>query len=767
MNVNPVKLAAEIYSYPVARVHSLPSSLLDGFVVRTTLDILQQISRRKSAVAYARKLAEIALEQSGYPGGRLVEFSDQKLDGLNEESRTAVETWKRRKEELTEALARLSVIFGMEKERAARKIVGALEFDVLRKRLALENPSLFERLGKGLPKDRQSLEELVEEAIPYVLESTITGNDPATMQFSFGETENGHASSTVISKISLAPAVLQDWLTAIAKDDRLNSDLTFRFSDGFLEQDGKPAILTAIQGMEFLFTLDYIPAGHLKRGAARKKKGWLRMLDSEKGKEQFEKLVSEGLLVPTLPEQHAEKRPLIGLSSIVAGIENHKARRLVRLFHLLDTVIGEMAGAGSRTIAKQRERGIRFADMIYRTLGIEMPEYDNDIRLFKEDRALQTSQAALPLEIKEAVTKYASDLPVSVIRSHIAVSMAEWFKKNYGPGGECRNVLEFVAGYAGRADKTAECIRVAQKDAEQAREGTINRPLSPSELQPNGSVQFRIAANSAQAMQRGDYQVLATYGGIGGGTAVTGKEWLEALCPEAEPLLFTFGEDWGSVKRGNGRRLIWPTGRQRNGRATKFLTLSDLTLKHDENTDSLRLLAPEGHPVSIIYNGETPSYQLPELTWLFLTISNPWIGIPKTGSGKLTPGHSPRVTEEKVVKSSAEWRVPVREVPLIAKGEPEFDYFVRLHEWLVASGIPKEVMFKMADPQFPLPIGQGKDQYIHFGSPHLVQRFCRKIESAQDKMLVLTEVFPERGAHMIGRSGHPCVTEFQVPVKWH
>src|SRR5690606_17582230 len=128
-------------------------------------------------------------------------------------------------------------------------------------------------------------------------------------------------------------------------------------------------------------------------------------------------------------------------------------------------------------------------------------------------------------------------------------------------------------------------------------------------------------------------------------------------------------------------------------------------------------------------------------------------------------GHTPRQTEGRVVTAPAEWRILTRDVPKRDIEESESDFFLRLYDWRVRKGTPKEAMFAVVDSKYPTAAClRGKDHYIHFGSPRLIDRLNRCLREGD--LLVLTEVFPERGAHAIGRSGQPCVTEFRAAVKW-
>ena len=765
MNVKPVKVEAEISLFPVAHVHSLPSPLIDGFTVSTTLDILQQISRRKAALAHAVKNAERSLGQYGLSLDQ-VEEEHGSLKQLSEEDKSSIETWKRRKEELKEAFARLNVIYRFEQERVDRKIVGTLELEPLKRKLALWHPDLFEKIGKGVPKNADSLRTFAEEALPHVLSSTISNTrSTANMRFTFKQ--EGDRVGTVKSEteILISGQVIQCWMNGMAGSSNLNSGFAFRASDGLLDNDGKPSVLMAGRGIEFIVPLRFIPDGHLKKGVARRKKEWVRSLGIAGEDGGFEQLVRTGVLLPVLPEQFASKRPLLGLSLVLKGNDHRHARRLHRLFHLLDATLQMMSETSSKGIVKQRDRAVRTANKISQLLGVPSAS-DNGSDLLKEETVISGPPVQLPEKIKKDLEGYTSELSLAVIRSAITKSLSTFFVEKFGEDSECRNILEFLVEYAGRPDKVNESIRIAHINAERARKKERDvLSLNPSEQLPNGTIKFRIAASSAQSLERGDYKVLITDVGVGQGLASLEDNWRNTVCPEAEPLIFSYGDDWRTEQGRSGRRLIWPTSRQRNGRLAKQLTLADLVLKHDEKTDSLQILSPEGHPVSVEYSGETPASQLPELVRVFLSISNPWVGIPKMASGKLLAGHSPRVTKGNVVMTAAEWRIPVRDVPVVKEDENDFYYFVRLHDWLVSSGIPKEVMYRTSDPCFP--VESEKDRYIHFGIPHLIRRFCNEIKEANGKMLVLTEVFPERGAHMVGRSGHPCVTEFQVPVVWH
>ncbi|MET3574212.1 hypothetical protein ACFFIY_12085 [Bhargavaea ullalensis] len=767
MNVKPVKLAAELYPYPTAYVHSLPTSILDGFVVSTTLDILQQVNRRRAAVNHAAKMAEKVFNRYGLS---MDEFQEADLPSkfMNDEEENTIGTWVRRKEDLKEALVRLNVIYRLEQERVARKIVGTLEMETMRKQLAVQHSELLDKIGKGVPKNSESLRQLAEEALPYVLDLTISNNKyPDNFRFGFSNNRDQEKSLSAENSILLSRKVIQCWLSAMAKNPRLNSGFIFRVNDGLLGQNGKRACLQTSRGAEFIMHAEPVPSVHLKKGTARKKKDWVRSFRVAGGEEQFNKLVALGLLVPIISALNPAKRPLRRLSDALKGTDPQETRRLRRLFLLLDATLETMQDTDSRAIRRQRERAVRLVNKIQKELELATLTAAQETVLFEEKQSLVDAPVPLPEKVQKEMEEFASELPLSVVRSNLAGSMTRFFVDQAGRGGTCRDVLEFIAAYANRPDKIEESIRIAKLDSERAgRSSAIPSRVGPSEMHPNGLIQFRISAHSSQALERGDYQLLINEISTGCRIPDVDADWKEKLNPGAEVIHFSYGD--GNVEgRFEGRELIWSTSWDRYAGNSKQLTLTDLTLEHDEHTDSLRLVAPEGHTVCVAYTGEKPIHQLPEMIRLFLSISNPWVGVPKLKCGKLVPGHSPRVTKGRVVSSAAEWRVLLKDVPLIDDQEEDFDYFIRLHDWLAKSGIPKEVTFRIVDPKFPVMLTGERDKYIHFGIPHLVRRFCKETKEAGGSMLVVTEVFPERGAHVVGRMGHPCVTEFQVPVIWH
>ena len=764
LKLNRTETSIHLSEVAIAQVHDLPASVIDSLVLSASMNLIQRLSRHRTAVTESWKSVEDLLRRSGM---QTVEDLERKLPELCERDWEIVQLWVKRKAEMDDALERFKLIYRMGKEQSDAKLAGMTIIPALHRKIVLQHPQLLNDVVK-------LQEGTMETILAHLMYSTVESGESGTteVRFRLGEKSAADSKEEVLPQVRIRGMLVGHWIRALACDDSLNEGLTFRVNDGLIIQNGKAKLLVA-DGIEvgcspvvheYVYPIDHQATGHLKKGTARKKKDWIRSLQKAGGKMIFVDLLSKEILVPVLPEKLAEICPLKGLAVLVAKINSPKARRLRRCFYLLEAQLNHMENCSPTALKKLREKAARSVERINGMLRIHLIGRLAKGDWFTEHQSCSEKPIGLPESVLEDLESFAKEPGVSVVRSSVTDTMTGWFTERYGLGGECSDILTFLNQCASRLD-AAEEAKIAEEDAGRAaEEAEIEKRLGPSEIVPHGMLSFRVAARSEQALKRGDYQILAEC--LQDGINTEDEEWVRGLLPNAEPLWLSYGSGWtGGEKRYSGQQLLWPTDRQYAGRSGKFLTLCDLKIVHDQESDTLAILGPDGTTVVPVYNGKIPNHLLPESVRLFLKLSNPWVYIKNGQSGKMRPGYSPRQTDGRVVKAPAEWRIPTEEVPLRKTGESESDYYLRFHDWRVRKGIPREAMFSVVDPKYPTAACNGsKERYIHFGSPRLFGRFAESL--AEDDLLILTEVFPERGAHAIGRSGQPCVTEFKVAVKW-
>lgn len=765
LKLNRVKTSVQLSEVVIAHVHDLPASVIDSLVLSASMNLIQRLSRYRSAVSEAWHSVEDVLNQAGI---QTVEELERKIPELSDRDWEMVQLWVKRKTEMDDALDRFKLIYRMGKEQADAKLFGMTRIPTLQRKVALKHPHL-------LNADIGMREETSDALLGHLLGSAVESGESGTteVRFRLGEQSATDVIAEAYPQVRIRQPLVDRWTQAMACDHRLNEGFAFRVNDGLICQEGKTGLLVAdgievggtLTVHEYVYPVEGEAAGHLKTGTARKKKDWIRSLKRSGGKAKFEELLSKEILVPILPEKQAEMCPLQGLASLVARIDSPEARRLRRSFLLLEQLLGQMESCTPASLPVLRKRAASTVERIHAILPIRLTGRLAAGDWFMEHQSSSETPIGLPESVREELEAYANDPGVTIVRSSIADTMTGWFTEKYGRGGECSEVLGFLS-YCESRLCAAEEAGIAEKDAQLAAAGIgLLQPIGPSEMVPHGTVSFRVAARSEQAMKRGDYQILAECL-QNGGAGPADEQWIRELLPDAEPLWFSYGSGWtGGEKRYNGRQLLWPTDRQYAGRGGKFLTLSDLKIVHDPESETLVILGPEGTPVAPVYTGKIPVHQLPDGVRLFLKLVHPWVYLKNGQGGRMSPGYSPRQTDGRVVTSPAEWRIPTGDVPMQEIGEAESDYYLRLHDWRVRNGIPQEAMFAVVDSKFPTAACSGnKERYIHFGSPRLIKRFARS--QGEGDLLMLTEVFPERGAHAIGRSGQPCVTEFRVAVKW-
>ncbi|SEJ52204.1 hypothetical protein SAMN04488127_2084 [Bhargavaea ginsengi] len=763
LNLNRIETSVRISEVAIAQVHDLPASVIDSLVLSASMNLIQRLNRHRAAVSEAWISVEDVLNRAGL---QTVDELEQKIPELSDSDWESIQLWVKRKTEMDDALERFRLIYRVGKEQADAKLSGMTKIPALQRSIALNNPKL-------LDLNHEQSGKMAEAILPHLLQTTVESAQTGTVEvrFRFGKETKSEALEEVLPKMRIRQPLIDRWTEAIARDDRLNEGLAFKVNDGLICQDGKSGLLVAdgieVGGVptihEYVYPVEGQAAGHLKKGAVRKKKDWMRSLGSD-GKSKFAELLSREILVPVLPEKQAAQCPLQGLASLVARIDSPEAKRLRRSFLLLEILLNQMESCAPVDLPVLRERAVRAIHRIHRILPVRLTGRLATGDWFTEHQVCNERPISLPESVREDLETYANNPGVVIVRSSIAETMTGWFTEQYGLGGESRDVLGFLS-YCSARMGSAEEARIAEEDTRRAVAGAKTpAPLSPTEMLPHGLLSFRVAALSEQALKRGDYQISAEC--RLDNVASEDEGCIRELLPDAEPVWFSYGAGWtGKKAHHNGRHLLWPTDRQYAGRSGQFLTLSDLRIVHDTESDSLIILGPEGLPAAPVYTGEMPVHQLPACVRLFLKLSYPWVCLNNGHTNRRKPGHTPRQTEGRVVTAPAEWRIPTREVPMKDSGEPESDFFLRLHDWRARKGIPKEAMFAVVDSKYPTAACRsGKDHYIHFGSPRLIERLDGCL--GEGDLLVLTEVFPERGAHAIGRSGQPCVTEFRAAVKW-
>ncbi|WP_247748460.1 lantibiotic dehydratase [Streptomyces sp. 4R-3d] len=190
--------------------------------------------------------------------------------------------------------------------------------------------------------------------------------------------------------------------------------------------------------------------------------------------------------------------------------------------------------------------------------------------------------------------------------------------------------------------------------------------------------------------------------------------------------------------------------------------LDDLFIEHavdDNGADRLVLRSKRlGREVVPVYLGYLVPLALPELPRTLLLLSptsmsplNVWGGVPE---GEAVGGvtRRPRVRHGSVVLSRRSWSAPAAELPLLAPGVADDEWFLGWHRFRRATGLPDRVFVTVSDSGARGATG-AKPQYLDFDSPLSLTAFEALLKT-DGARVVFREMLPdEDGLHAVSERG--------------
>ncbi|MEU9745623.1 lantibiotic dehydratase [Streptomyces niveus] len=190
--------------------------------------------------------------------------------------------------------------------------------------------------------------------------------------------------------------------------------------------------------------------------------------------------------------------------------------------------------------------------------------------------------------------------------------------------------------------------------------------------------------------------------------------------------------------------------------------LDDLFIEHavdDNGADRLVLRSKRlGREVVPVYLGYLVPLALPELPRTLLLLSptsmsplNVWGGVPE---GEAVGGvtRRPRVRHGSVVLSRRSWSAPAAELPLLAPGVADDEWFLGWHRFRRATGLPDRAFVTVSDSGARGATG-AKPQYLDFDSPLSLTAFEALLKT-DGARVVFREMLPdEDGLHAVSERG--------------
>jgi hypothetical protein len=516
-------------------------------------------------------------------------------------------------------------------------------------------------------------------------------------------------------------------------------------------------------------------------------------------------LLDAQLVRPVAPYSQLDAKPLARLAGAVSGLRHPRAARVSALMRGVQNLADSCRDADGEARLKTFGKIRRAAALIFEALGAEPPAWLGRIGVIYEDVRFSGPAVELGPDVHQDLAAVARELRSKTIRSHLYDFIYGHFVRRYGPEGEADDILEFLQSFLARED-FAELIGRAIAEDRRALRGPAADSRSrlsagKSASPPAVSIFFQIAAESEEAMLRGDYRLVVneTGGGQGGlmgrfvdllgaedgDLATKLSDWVSASRGGRPALEITAIGDWNNLHPvlGVTRKVLkWPsecpTTETPDG-GVETVRLRDLRLRADASDETLYFTDRLSRVVAPCYLGLVPAINFRDALGMLLFLIDPWVYEAEVGGRRdrraaaLAPPteaeYYPRRESGRVTLRRARWRFPVSSIPARNKGEGDFDFFLRARRWRDEHGLPEEVFATVErndlefDPKYRKPV------WVHFGSPHSLE-LLRQILSADAIAVTLTEALPCHDQHwvlaQVGGGDERRVSEFIALARW-
>jgi thiopeptide-type bacteriocin biosynthesis protein len=752
------------------------------------------------------------------------------------------EEWFRLASERETALASARESCHYEVTEASRRLANRLEDSVLEQGLAIASPDLLADLHRARKnhqdKDWNPSSKLSRSCLSYVSRAALKTSPLSTFtQISLAAIGAGKSSVSGIPDQSGSDSSLQPkpeeggtfyvlkmlphaWLMLLARSPEFTRAFQYEAYTGIsrASDETKVRVLTTrprrsgtfvwrheeMREQEFDANLHAI----LRPGRRFSYDELVGLVNTEGSLDTHAPVVSlmdRHRIQPVAPYARREARPLLPLADALAALNTEAAQKIAssmrELQHEVDQ--GAIADGGARLMLLSRVR--RIASEIYAAVGAPAPDWLDTGKLLFEDVAFHGPAITLPEQVREDLTQAAEKYREGTIRSKLYDYLYLYFIRKFGPNGETRDILGFLFDFLGRGDFNELLARAIAEDKLAVKEpgghARSHLPAGESSIPPTLTIFFQIAADSREALQRGDYQLVVNQvnsgeGGLLGrfGHALGSQEdqlrsglngWLRLLYEGRSPVELPVCGDSHNLQGTQGvcgRILQWPAEiPTTEAEGDSVLRLDQLRLRARAD-GTLDFADEQGQTVGITYQGVVPPYLAPQALRLLMLIADPWIRDYSPLSHD-APGQeqkdqlesiqfSPRQQEGRVVMQRARWRIPSNLIITRNKGEDDFSFFLRAQRWRNQYGIPEEVFARVDENRLSFRAKERKPVWIHFGSPHALELLSQLADT--DAALTLTEVLPARKQHWVaaGESGdsnsvvESRASEFMGLVRW-
>lgn len=738
------------------------------------------------------------------------------------------------------ALQAAAVAYEEELGAANAMIARGVADEYIQQGLALASPDLLKELQRPIAEEewrptsklaRSSLSYLMRAALKTSPLSTFThigianfvspDDTTAVKQAHLVQQDTGcdEKLHRVVCLVRMLPTAL---LTLIARNPVLAPLLYFEPNKGITRSAGEPDKLRVLSNQYYITgnfagrgeaTVDHV----IRRGVAP---NFLAFLESgrrvtyqellallpvgRKEKEPHQRmlqLLEKQLFRPVAPFTRRDEQPLLELAKVLERGTHPLATSLAVQMRALQQAADANKGASGCERLQLLESIREHAAGLFTQLGIPAPDWLKNNLLY-EDVEYRGS-ITIPSQVQADLTHVAHILRPRMKRMRLYDYLYQDFVQRFGPGGEANDILGFFTDFLKREDASELIARAVSDDHTNLMDETSKRnnlPAGESAVPPAVTVLYQLAAESVEALERGEYklvvnQVLSDEGGLlgrfdslldteHGDLAGKLRNWnTNSLYKGRNVVEMPLVGDWHNLQGERNlteQALRWPAEMPTDGDNERTLELRDLRLRANVRNETLYFVDAHGRVIAPAYFGVVPMHLFTREVRLMLTLIHPWIGDydvgwQATGRNVNTEVATqveffPRREEGRIVLRRARWRFPPDLIPTRQKGESDFEFFARMQRWREEHQLPEELFVSTDRPRLSFEAKVRKPIWINFRSPHTLELLRQYID--KDAIAVcFTEALPARQHYWLGSDKavdvhHGHASEFMTQLHW-
>lgn len=548
------------------------------------------------------------------------------------------------------------------------------------------------------------------------------------------------------------------------------------------------AFLEAGQSLSYAELLRLLPGGQSVQASTQAHKALIQLLDMQ-------------LIKPVAPYTRRDPQPLLALAQSLEKLQTHFASAIAGDLRRIQQLVAACLHASGSDRLRLIEEMRQVASALLTQLGAAPPDWLRTNNLLYEDVKYHGATLNLNPQVQQDLAQVADVLRPSIARAQVYDYLYRYFIERCGPDGEISDILSFLGDFFEREDANELLTRsLAEDRTAMHRPGGRRSVLSAgaSATPPSVTIFYQLLTESQEALDRGEYklvvnQVCPGQGGLLGRFAdllgpehgaldVKLRSWLETLYGGRSVVEMPVVGDWSNLQSEIGlttRTLRWPAELPTSDDESETLELRDLRMRANTQDETLYLVDGHGNVIAPSYLGVVPMHLISHAVRLFLMLLDPWTSDYPIGwhTNRFSQNeHSPEQVEffarqeaGRVVLRRARWRFALDAIPTRAKGESDFDFFVRVQRWRREHNLPEEVFANSERSTIVIEAKARKPVWISFSSPHAIE-LLRQLIDKDVRAVCLTEALPARHQHWVqpraGNAQESRVSEFMTLACW-